>query len=94
VVFEARSEGPAVDVVELLGETPRIFCIADPKAAVGRDTCGGCQASEEKDISRKRVLETEKKSRKESTDKAGCMELRSVPITLADGKVLAGALHS
>lgn len=82
-----------MDVVEFLGENPRVFCVVDLKAAVGRDAYGGCQAYEEQEISRKRGLDSEKKSRKNSTDKIGCMGLRSVPITFADGKFTAGAFH-
>jgi hypothetical protein len=91
VVFEARHERSAVDVVEFLGEDPRIFCVVDLEAAVWRDAYRGCQAHEKQKISRKRVLESEKESRRNSTDKVGCMGLRSVPITFADGKVTAGA---
>jgi hypothetical protein len=76
-----------VDVVELLGEDPFIFCIINFEAAVGRDT--------------KRVLiysiSVQKLSKfrgcgrqgMEGTNKAGWIGLKSVPNTLADGKAEA-----
>jgi hypothetical protein len=60
VVFKAGHERPAVDIVELLGENPWIFCVVDLEAAVRRDACGGCQVSEEQEVSRKRVSKSEK----------------------------------
>ena len=36
--FEAGCEGAAVDVVEVVGEEPWVFCVVDFKVAVGWDT--------------------------------------------------------
>jgi hypothetical protein len=38
VRFEAGCEGAAVDVVEVVGEEPWVFCVVDFKVAVGWDT--------------------------------------------------------
>ena len=54
-----------MNIVELLGKDPRIFCVIDLEAAVGRDACGECHANEEQEIRRKRVLESVKESGKE-----------------------------
>ena len=36
--LEAASEGTAVDVIKLVGENPRIFCIVDFEGAICRNT--------------------------------------------------------
>ena len=60
VVFEARHKGPAVDIVEFLGEDPLVFCIVDFERAVWRNAVGFVREGNKRVLSVRVYQECEK----------------------------------